>query len=149
ECDDGNSNDTDGCSNACKIGFCGDHIVQAANGEHCDDGNNTNGDGCSSTCQLQEICTDQIDNDGDGKIDCDDPDCACLVVTRVCEHLCPAKILFKPNAPDKLRFQVAFDPHTLIDPSLLKIAVTITNANGIVYAAALQPGDMKPQSSKR
>jgi cysteine-rich repeat protein len=32
---------------------CGDHIVQADQGEQCDDGNTISGDGCSSRCQNE------------------------------------------------------------------------------------------------
>ncbi len=65
-CDDGNSTNTDGCTNECAIqtGYacrgtpsvchavvCGDGFVDA--GEACDDGNTTAGDGCSATCTVQ------------------------------------------------------------------------------------------------
>lgn len=43
------------CSPRCKVdagGYCGDSILQAANGEVCDDGNVTGGDACSSNCQA-------------------------------------------------------------------------------------------------
>ena len=66
-CDDGNTSNTDACTNACAVAACGDGFVQA--GEQCDDGGTANGDGCSSTCQNEAVC-------GDGSIDgaeeCDD-----------------------------------------------------------------------------
>ncbi len=79
ECDDGNTVDGDGCSANCTnevVPGCGDGILQA--GEECDDGNTVSGDGCSATCdtEVENICDDEIDNDGDGPIDCDDSDCA-------------------------------------------------------------------------
>ncbi|MCF7844513.1 MAG: DUF4215 domain-containing protein [Kiritimatiellales bacterium] len=50
ECDDGNRNDRDECTNSCKDAVCGDGIVW--NGEEwCDDGNTNDGDSCGSTCQ--------------------------------------------------------------------------------------------------
>lgn len=52
-CDDGNTEDEDGCSSRCQAERCGDEIVQASRDEACDDGNVTNGDGCSSVC-LEE-----------------------------------------------------------------------------------------------
>ena len=55
QCDDGNTNNNDGCSATCKIEYCGDCIKQT--GEQCDDGNTVNGDGCSSTCKI-EYCGD-------------------------------------------------------------------------------------------
>ena len=36
ECDDGNFVNNDACSNSCKIGFCGDDIIQELIGEVCD-----------------------------------------------------------------------------------------------------------------
>ncbi len=56
ECDDGNANNNDGCSNVCLWegsddswgSICGNGRTE--NGENCDDGNTNNGDGCSSIC---------------------------------------------------------------------------------------------------
>ena len=56
KCDDGNSANEDGCSNACKLEYCGDNVVQASK-EQCDDGNTNNNDGCSSTCQRETSST--------------------------------------------------------------------------------------------
>jgi len=142
-CDDANQVNTDGCNNLCQVGYCGDGTVQA--GEQCDDGNNLNGDGCSALCQLSEICTDQQDNDGDGKVDCDDAECGCLITVHACGHPCPARISFKPTLPDRLQFQVSVTPSQAIDPANVNVGVTLTNGNGIVYAASLLPGDLKKQ----
>ena len=46
ECDDGNADPSDGCTNACTI--CGNGVVTAP--EQCDDGNSIDGDGCESSC---------------------------------------------------------------------------------------------------
>jgi cysteine-rich repeat protein len=46
QCDDGNSDEFDGCTNDCTT--CGDEIVTAP--EECDDGNLFGGDGCSAAC---------------------------------------------------------------------------------------------------
>ena len=35
--------------------------------------------GCLQSCDLTEICDDGIDNDGDGLIDCNDPDCQSMI----------------------------------------------------------------------
>ena len=74
ECDDGNSEDGDGCSISCRIERCGDGVLQGA--EECDDGNMDGGDGCSATCRLErcgdgevqpgEECDDGNNIDGDG-----------------------------------------------------------------------------------
>jgi cysteine-rich repeat protein len=49
ECDDGNMNNLDGCTNLCKVSFCGDGVVQMP--EQCDDGaDNDIFDGCKPDC---------------------------------------------------------------------------------------------------
>ena len=57
ECDDGNTDDGDGCSSVCEIeeeeAECGNGTVEGD--EECDDGNVIDGDGCSSTCAMEEI----------------------------------------------------------------------------------------------
>ena len=64
ECDDGNREDRDGCSNACKCARCGDGILYSfasaatmacatAVVEECDDGNTVAGDGCGPTCKRE------------------------------------------------------------------------------------------------
>jgi cysteine-rich repeat protein len=57
ECDDGNTVNLDGCTDACTIDRCGDGILQQ--GEICDDGNTQGGDGCGPTCQL-DCCVDDF-----------------------------------------------------------------------------------------
>lgn len=49
ECEDGNTVDTDDCTNQCKFNICGDGSV-LEDFEECDDGNTTSGDGCDSDC---------------------------------------------------------------------------------------------------
>jgi len=69
QCDDGNTQSGDGCSNLCKlecnwmcgcgdpneicryVGVCGDGVLSSSEG--CDDGNTTNGDGCSANCEIE------------------------------------------------------------------------------------------------
>lgn len=69
-CDDGNTNNGDGCSSACQVETrwvcvntvnatsvctytaCGNSYIDS--GEQCDDGNTTPGDGCSATCQIED-----------------------------------------------------------------------------------------------
>jgi len=50
ECDDGNSSNTDDCTNACTLAVCGDGFVQP--GETCDDGNASDDDGCPNDCLI-------------------------------------------------------------------------------------------------
>jgi uncharacterized repeat protein (TIGR03806 family) len=84
-CEDGNTDDGDGCTSNCVLEFCGDGVVnddgletceppgtasctdecetrapfcgdgETDAGEECDDGNLTEGDGCSSTCELESL----------------------------------------------------------------------------------------------
>lgn len=57
ECDDGNSDDGDGCSSTCQIEpepTCGDGVMDA--NEQCDDGNIEDGDGCDSECSQENPC---------------------------------------------------------------------------------------------
>jgi len=77
-CDDGNTINTDACTNVCANAICGDNAIRTGI-ETCDDGNTVNGDGCSSSCLLETgslECTDSIDNDGDSLIDLNDLNCA-------------------------------------------------------------------------
>ncbi len=50
ECDDGNDDDTDDCTNACLLPTCGDGIVYKGV-EQCDDGNDDDTDVCTSLCK--------------------------------------------------------------------------------------------------
>ena len=62
ECDDGNTQNGDGCSAQCMLEEdepkCGNKKVEFP--EECDDGNTQNGDGCSAQCMLEEAsdCSD-------------------------------------------------------------------------------------------
>lgn len=56
-----NVNQANSCSWDCKAPgtFCGDGIVQSAEGEQCDDQNTNNNDACSNTCKLTaRACVD-------------------------------------------------------------------------------------------
>lgn len=61
ECDDGNTNNNDACTNQCQDSACGDGFTHAGV-EQCDDGNTANGDGCSAACtsELSALCGDNI-----------------------------------------------------------------------------------------
>lgn len=63
QCDDGNTQNLDGCDASCKfegniidvvdLPVCGDSLVQGT--EQCDDGNQVSGDWCSATCQKENV----------------------------------------------------------------------------------------------
>ncbi len=65
DCDDGNVDPADACTNSCTIALCGDSVTRAdlAAGEEgfeaCDDGNEADTDGCSSACVLA-VCGDGL-----------------------------------------------------------------------------------------
>ncbi|CAI2371060.1 unnamed protein product [Moneuplotes crassus] len=93
QCDDGNTNNGDGCDSSCNIEspyvcngwpstctLCSNSAIDA--GEQCDDGNLIDGDGCSSSCQIESgyecsgtpsscnlICSNSVIDSGEG---CDD-----------------------------------------------------------------------------
>ncbi|HRY77073.1 MAG TPA: DUF4215 domain-containing protein, partial [Candidatus Paceibacterota bacterium] len=99
-CSDGLDNDNDGlvdlddsdCAPFIQGAICGNGIIESP--EACDDGNTLSEDGCSNLCAIEsgyscegspsicsvventsQLCSDGIDNDGDGFIDLDDSDC--------------------------------------------------------------------------
>jgi cysteine-rich repeat protein len=69
ECDDGDLDDNDTCTNDCKFAICGDGVIGP--GESCDDGNNIDGDGCGSDCAPIECGSGLGANPTQG-IPCDD-----------------------------------------------------------------------------
>jgi len=83
ECDDGNTNNSDGCSSVCKIetAICGNRRIELW--EECDDGNVTPNDGCSTVCKIETaVC-------GNGKLElweeCDDGN---TIDTDTCSSAC-------------------------------------------------------------
>lgn len=73
QCDDMNTDQKDGCSNACTTPTCGNGIVEM--GEACDDFNTTDDDGCSGTSHVDPLKHCQFEACGDGIVnfgeDCD------------------------------------------------------------------------------
>src|SRR5262249_3545779 len=67
ECDDGNEDPNDACTNTCQAARCGDGIVEIGV-EQCDDGNRNNNDACSNKC-TETTCGDGIVQTGE---ECDD-----------------------------------------------------------------------------
>jgi cysteine-rich repeat protein len=53
QCDDGNGDNTDSCTNICENPVCGDGYVQNSADEQCDFGDTNNGDGCNDMCQRE------------------------------------------------------------------------------------------------
>lgn len=146
QCDDGNHNQNDACKNDCTPNVCGDGVVRDGV-EECDDGNTTNGDGCSADCRdEQEICNNMMDDDGDGLIDCQDPECSNLPPCQVIRDD-PALIKFLDGL-DLLKGHGRITPTTSIDPSNERVGIVISNAGGDVYRAVLEPGDLVKKGKK-
>jgi cysteine-rich repeat protein len=75
-CDDGNTDDTDGCAR-CQPARCGDGFVQTT--EECDDGNADNTDDCANVCK-RTVCGDgfvQAQEECDNSANPDHPDPFC------------------------------------------------------------------------
>ena len=81
ECDDGNQEDADECTNACTKPVCGDGIAQM--GEGCDDGNMVDADACTNACTTP-ACGDAVVQMGEA---CDDGN---VVATDDCTDTCVA-----------------------------------------------------------
>ncbi|MBW2456954.1 MAG: DUF4215 domain-containing protein [Deltaproteobacteria bacterium] len=85
-CDDGNTNDCDGCRGDCSAyeTGCGDTFV--CGNEACDDGNNNNCDSCSDACTLitgcgdGEMCGNEACDDGNTQ-SCDGCSATCVTET--------------------------------------------------------------------
>jgi cysteine-rich repeat protein len=102
QCDDGNLNPADGCTNDCTTCGAANPVVTAP--EQCDDGNLVNGDGCDATCRTTgcgsgvvtgaETCDPLAVPTGCGQGETCMPagtisECTC----KVCADITPAKTL--------------------------------------------------------
>lgn len=100
ECDDGNLNDNDGCTNECRSARCGDGILYIGV-EECDDGNGDNTDSCLDDCTTarcgdgfiwtgMESCDDGDAQGGDGcSTTCQtEPGWSCSGQPSVCSAVC-------------------------------------------------------------
>ncbi|MFH2005871.1 MAG: DUF4215 domain-containing protein [bacterium] len=69
ECDDGNAQNGDGCSQHCEdedgTPTCGNGLWELTEG--CDDGNTQDGDGCSAACQIEFVCGDAACDTANGE----------------------------------------------------------------------------------
>ncbi|MFH1592261.1 MAG: hypothetical protein ABIB47_02755 [Candidatus Woesearchaeota archaeon] len=65
ECDDGNENSNDGCTDSCRDAKCGDGVLWKEDGgdEECDDGDGVGGDGCDASCEIEDGWTCDVTED--------------------------------------------------------------------------------------
>jgi cysteine-rich repeat protein len=87
QCDDGNANNNDACTNECKTAACGDGIVQPP--EECDDGNTNNNDACTNACTLPRC--------GDNFCNSSGETCEPLQQNTANDMKCPAGTVTLPN----------------------------------------------------
>ena len=117
-CDDGNTDEHDGCSPTCQS-ECGDGILEPPL-EMCDDGGTSNGDGCNAFCEIpmpyagdgsepDDVCALQWGISSDlpfeGSLSCIDGDPLCDR-GRAGDHSCRFLVYFCVNNPS---FTVACD----------------------------------------
>jgi cysteine-rich repeat protein len=105
QCDDGNRDDGDGCTNKCKVAKCGDGAV--AGGEQCDDGNRFDDDGCKNDCTLP-VCGDGII--AQGAEECDDGN---TVANDGCSSTCKLESVTCGNDGAQLTIVLDYDPATV------------------------------------
>jgi len=123
------------------------------------------GDGivsCDEACDPLglEICSNETDDDGDGLIDCADPDCSeatgptctgtCMEETVECKPILddPAVIYLGDSDSNRLGYfslhgRVLAAPDAF-NPSDDGFTIQLSNANGVIYSGTLLPGDLAP-----
>ena len=122
------------CRDTCT--YCGDGIMQGGGGEQCEPPNTP---ACDANCHAPEICTDLVDNDGDGLIDCLDDDCDCLPIGRD-----PGTIRFGPaGTNDLLAVHGSIDPPSQINPTTEVISFLLTNTSGEIFHLKIPAGKVK------
>lgn len=158
-------------------GTCGDGILQTVCGEQCDNPDDPNctagcvalagacGNGLiegNEQCEAPslEICNDAADNDGDGMIDCADPDCtggSQINPQPSCGATCTEVPACKPILDDPSIIRISEDPKRnlfkfhgrviahpdVIDPVEQGWGLVVSNEEGIIFSGAVLPGDMR------
>jgi cysteine-rich repeat protein len=137
ECDDGNTDNDDGCSNQCTLPVCGDGARQGD--EECDDGNLIDTDDCSATCKLP-VCGDGVQA---GDEQCDDGDdtvpgdgCTnCMVDPVACSSQGTIRFKTTLEFPEDLGVVVAGVRTSLTYPATLSIP-SIAIGNGVSFVCS-------------
>jgi hypothetical protein len=135
---DGDCNDGDACTaDACVAGTCGHTAIP-------DCGSIGGGGG-----KPKEICGDCIDNDGDGLVDFDDPDCCDTTMPLDLKRLA-IKTPANPAAGMRLKIRGGFAPQVPagFDPMTANTTVMITDASGVVFCRTMPAAAWQHPNSK-
>ena len=133
------------CRLDCTLPFCGDGILDTSRGELCEPPPKLNA----------ENCANQLDDDGDGLIDCaDSTDCPEMV--QKCGFDCklamctpvrrdPAVIRFDASRSGSDMFWIHgnFRAAKNVDFTTDRFAIILSNENGVIYQGTLVPGEFK------
>lgn len=108
ECDDGNLDDRDACTDVCLLPRCGDDVRDPR--EACDDGNANDRDGCSATCRRELPGAPQScpDLSGTWRVTDDDRGFAGSWTIRHARDGTIEAVVFAPSARDLVASRVAF-----------------------------------------
>jgi hypothetical protein len=67
----------------------------------------------------------------------------------ICHHACPDTLKFgRGSKQDQLIIRSAFTVNTVLDPPNEAFEIVLSNANGVIYQASLQPGDLVRKGKK-
>jgi hypothetical protein len=137
---------TDLCEHNLNTCVCGD--MEQTGTEECDP---------PVMAGTYEDCNNDLDDDMDGKIDCRDPDCKPGARDPLCDEDCtmdqvclkfirdPARVLFsRDGSPDEIYIhgRIPMEGDRL-RASVHAITFELSNPNGPIYRAILDPGDMR------
>ena len=131
--------------------LCGDLTLDLLCGESCDPPNG-------------EICNTPFDEDGDGLISCEDPDCCQLATGPTCGADCQLVPPCQPilQDPSVIRFdkvgtrdffkiygRIPISLPINVNPVDDGFSVVLTNSNGVIYSATLGPNDLVDRGRNR
>jgi hypothetical protein len=152
------------CDESCMSTLCGNGVVDP--GEDCDP---PDGVTCDDMCMFLcgngiidpgeecdpaggEICDNLIDDNGNGLIDCHDPECS-MATDPTCNEDCeeiteckplkrdPATIKFKGGGLDQFGIHARVDSELgSFDPNEKGFGIAVYNDNGVIHQAFVPPG---------
>jgi hypothetical protein len=189
ECDDGTGNsdtDPEACRTDCKIAFCGDGVLDNGIGEQCDPPAIAGGaSNCYPDCTIGppcgngvldpgelcdppsppsahagEDCSNRIDDNGNGLVDCGDPACSGESAAPFCSGTCqPGSCLPIKRDPVLLQFGEPNDFFSIhgrvdaeemsFDPTQVNFEIMIANRFGTVLSAICDGSQLQPSGRLR